>query len=226
MTLRQLSVTFDLCLSAPEINAFRGAIATKVGFEHDLFHNHAPEDATNFAYRYPLIQYRLRTDGKPMLVCLNDGVDAIQALFAQPDWSILLNGEPRNLRIFDMQLFEHQALQTEKLGFTYTLHNWQALNQAAHTEFKTLKPDERPAFIQTKLVNAILNFGRGVNWHFDQPVLVEQIGNYRRTDGSVHGTILDVYTVSFRTNTRLPVGVGLGKAAARGFGELTKMVKR
>ena len=57
----------------------------------------------------------------------------------------------------------------------------------------------------------------------DELVQVELVGNYRRSEGKVHNTILDTYTVSFRTNTRLPEFVGLGKGAARGFGALGKL---
>lgn len=225
--LRQLIVKFDTQLAPQQLSAFRGAIAHKVGLEYDLFHNHdnSKADSDAFHYRYPLIHYHLDEAGKPFLVCFNEGVEELQVFFAQADWTISLNGAPVSLRIADMQLYEHQPQQAETLAYTYQIKNWQALNQAAFAEFRSLSPEARIGFLEKKLVNAILTFGRGVGWHFEQTVKTEIVGHYRRNDGKVHHTTINTYTLTFRSNTRLPFFIGLGKGVAQGFGFLTP-VKR
>lgn len=56
--LRILSVTFDTHLDPWDLPKFRGAIARKVGLEHEWFHNHDNENG-GYHQRYPLIQYKL-----------------------------------------------------------------------------------------------------------------------------------------------------------------------
>ena len=58
--LRILQVSFDSNLQPYQLPAFRGAIARKVGIEHEWFHNHDNENG-GFHNRYPLIQYKLDT---------------------------------------------------------------------------------------------------------------------------------------------------------------------
>jgi hypothetical protein len=70
--LRILQVAFDTEIQPYELPYFRGAVARKVGIEHEWFHNH---DNTNGGThnRYPLIQYKLDTykgQMRPMLLCL------------------------------------------------------------------------------------------------------------------------------------------------------------
>ena len=58
--LRLLSVTFQSTIEPWELPQFRGAMAHKVGLEHEWFHNHNNEDPDKpkLHYRYPLIQYK------------------------------------------------------------------------------------------------------------------------------------------------------------------------
>ena len=55
--LKFLRVQFDTEIAPYEIPAFRGAIASKVGRDSVLYHNHL--DDKTFRYGYPLIQYNL-----------------------------------------------------------------------------------------------------------------------------------------------------------------------
>lgn len=48
--LRILSVAFDTPIEPWELRAFRGAVARKAGWEHELFHNHNNETG-GFHYR-------------------------------------------------------------------------------------------------------------------------------------------------------------------------------
>ena len=83
--LRVMTVAFDTTIEPYEIPAFRGAIAAKVGLEHEWFHNHNNEglkqvpnhlDAyvesqQQYHNRYPLIQYKIsanRHQKRPMLI--------------------------------------------------------------------------------------------------------------------------------------------------------------
>ena len=88
--LRVLSVSFDTHIKPYELPSFRGALAHKVGIEHEWFHNH--DNATGgFHNRYPLIQYKLDTymgQFRPMMLCLDAAVEEAHHFFSQPDWTV------------------------------------------------------------------------------------------------------------------------------------------
>lgn len=85
-TLKVMRVSFDLPIKREEIAAFRGALAHKVGLEHEWFHNHNnAEGAQNgYHYRYARVQYKYH-NGYPLVVFLEDGVAEAHRLFAQSD---------------------------------------------------------------------------------------------------------------------------------------------
>jgi Cas6b N-terminal domain len=83
--LRILQVAFDTEIQPYELPYFRGAVARKVGIEHEWFHNH---DNTNGGThnRYPLIQYKLDTHKgqmRPMLLCLDEAIEEAHHFFSQ-----------------------------------------------------------------------------------------------------------------------------------------------
>jgi Cas6b C-terminal domain/Cas6b N-terminal domain len=224
MTLRVLTVRFAATLTPDKLSAFRGALAAKVGLEHDLFHNHNNEEgaSTAFHYRYPLMQYSLYM-GQPVLTCIEEGIDEMQALFGQADWTLNLHGQPFPLTIDDLQIYEHTIAVAETPIYTYTIHNWQALNQKNYAEYQQLVGlVAKTEFLQQKLIAAILNFARGVDWFIEEKVtiLIHEFGCHTRT--YKRNTIVQTFEVQFSTNVKLPTHIGIGKGAALGFGRLSK----
>ncbi len=59
-TLKVMRVSFNMPIQRSDILAFRGAIAHRVGLEHDWFHNYNNTENTNNSYHhhYSLIQYK------------------------------------------------------------------------------------------------------------------------------------------------------------------------
>lgn len=87
-TIRVLSVSFQEEITARELSAFRGAIAAKVGWENDWLHN---QDNKNNGYhhRYARLQYK-RHQGRPMLLCLENGVEEVQKFFMRENRELSL----------------------------------------------------------------------------------------------------------------------------------------
>jgi hypothetical protein len=224
MTLRILTVRFAATLTHDKLSAFRGALATKVGLEHDLFHNHNNEEgaSTVYHYRYPLMQYSLYM-GQPVLTCIEEGIDEIQALFGQADWTLNLHGQPFALTIDDLQIHEHTIAVAETPIYTYTIHNWQALNQQNYAEYQQLVGlVAKTNFLQQKLVGCILAFARGANWHITErvQVVIHEYSSHRST--YKQNTPVTTFDVTFQTNIKLPAHIGIGKGAALGYGKLTE----
>lgn len=214
--LKVLKVVFDAHIRAGEIPAFRGAIAAKVGHDHDLFHNHAP-GTDQFIYRYPLIQYK-RQGKQPMLLCLGKGVDEIHKYFEQRDWSIALNGRTLDMKIARLDL--HQCtLQLSPHPHVYHIHRWLALNQEKYRQYQALSGlAERVQLLERILTANILAFAKGMQWEVPGPIalciqeiLREQLVPYKAQK-------LMAFDLRFQTNVFLPRYIGLGGKVSVGFG--------
>lgn len=222
--LRLLSVSFDLQINPWELAKFRGAIARKVGIEHEWFHNHNNETGS-YHQRYPLIQYKIDTAGRemrPMLLCLEDCIEQAQYLFSQSDWTIHINHEPRPLHIARLEASQ-VPLSVQDRAARYRIHKWRALNAEKFREWQRLEGIvERMAFLENLLAAHILSFARGVGWtlesHFDLKItklLKEEWLSYK-------GIKMLAFTVEFSVNLALADFIGLGNGAGEGFGVLRR----
>ena len=230
--LRTLAVTFDHALNPWELPRFRGAIAGKVGLEHDWFHNHNNETG-GLHHRYPLIQYKVCPHNggfRPMLLCLDQGIEEAHHLFSQPDWNIELK-KPEGavcqtaLRIARLHV-DQTTLNVWEHPLAYRLHNWQALNTDHYRTYRNLDGiAERFSFLQDILASHILSFARGVGWtlprRFDVKItrlLDEKFVEYK-------GVKVLGFSLEFKTDVSLPEWIGLGKGAGVGFGVLRRPLK-
>jgi hypothetical protein len=169
--LRILQVAFDNEIQPYQLSSFRGAVARKVGLEHEWFHN-----------RYPLIQYKLDTykgQMRPMLLCLEEGIEEALHLFSQPEWNLNLKGEKYDLRIAKLNVNQY-TLNVWEQSFHYRLHKWQALNPDRYNDWKQLDSiSEQYAFMEEKLATQITSFGKGVGWEPEQPIAVKITSPYK-----------------------------------------------
>lgn len=215
--IRYLTIRFDASIDRNELSAFRGAIATAVGPDHTLFHNHDEQGPGGYAYRYPAIQYK-RIGRNPLLVCVEAGVDEIHQLFQRPSWQLDLNGRPLTLAVADLRLQQY-TLQAWEHSFRFELRDWLALNDANYARYLHT-PDEldRLELLERILTGNILSMAKGLGWHIDRPVKV------RIHDCSpirwlyYKGQRLAGFDLEFSTNVFLPDWIGLGKGVSLGFG--------
>ncbi len=227
--LRILQVSFDTNLEPYQLPAFRGAVAKKVGIEHEWFHNHDNENGGTHN-RYPLIQYKLDTykgQMRPMLLCLEHGIEEAHHLFSQPDWTVNILGESRDLKIANLNVNQY-TLNTWERPFRYRIHKWQAMNTDNFDKFRTLRGVvDRTSFLETLLHNQIQSFAKGVDWDltadFTVKVLTEPCEEWLQYKNR-QKTL--VFTVDFECPISLPEFIGLGKGASRGLGVVRKMRER
>lgn len=228
--LRTLAVTFDTPLNPWELPRFRGAMAWKVGLEHEWFHNHNNETG-GLHHRYPLIQYKVSPHNggfRPMLLCLDEGIEEAHHLFSQPDWALDIRrgsgGDTarQTLPLQIAQLHVNQyTLNVWDRDFAYRLHNWQALNSEHYLTYRRLEGiAERFAFLENILANHILSFARGVDWtlarRFDVRItklIAEKYVEYK-------GVKVLGFSLEFKAPLSLPEWIGLGKGGGVGFGVL------
>jgi hypothetical protein len=223
--LRILQVAFDTQIQPYQLSAFRGAIARKVGLEHEWFHNHDNENG-GFHNRYPLIQYKLDTyQGlmRPMLFCLEDGIEEAHQLFSQPEWSVNIKGTHHDLRIAKLNVHQY-TVNTWDTPFSYRIHKWQAFNADAYHDYQQKESlVERFSFLEQRLATHIGSFGTGIGWDNDRPIEVK-ITNFCKPEWLDYKRIkVLTFTMDFKTNVSLPDFIGLGKGASRGLGVVKRL---
>ena len=227
--LRILHVSFDANIQPYQLPAFRGALAAKVGWEHEWFHNHDNENGGTHN-RYPLIQYKLDTykgQMRPMLLCLENGIEEAHHLFSQPDWTLDLHGTALPLKIANLNVNQY-TLNTWERPFAYRLHKWQAMNTENYQKYQLLRGIvERTSFLEQLLRNQITSFAKAVDWqipdNFTLKLLYlpkEEWLQYKHRQKTL------VFTVDFEANVSLPDFIGLGKGASRGLGVLRNVRER
>jgi hypothetical protein len=218
--LRLLAVTFDTHLESWELPKFRAAIAEKVGFQHDWFHNHdnssADNDSEKFLYRYALIQYKCFFNN-PMLLCLDKGVEEAHHFFSQPDWSVRIGTEQRALPIKKLDLREYELhTQTRR---TYRIYNWMPLNGQDYRDFQQLRALKAQLdFLQSKLLSHILSFAEGIGWYIEDKIVADILEFLPEQRVSFKGKKMQVFNFVFESNVPLPDMIGLGRGVSHGFG--------
>jgi len=216
--LRLLTVQFDAPIQAWELPAFRGAVAQKAGLEHDHFHNHDNETG-GFHYRLPLVQYK-QDHGKPMLVCLNEGIEALHHFFAQPNWTLHLNGRELPVRVhrLDMRQF---SLDIQDRSRRYHLRQWIGLRDDNYGIYTRLDGAvERLYFLQKVLHKQVLSLLEQLD---SAPaasdaltVKIQQVKDERWV--SYKKVKMLAFSLEFTANVHLPDYVGLGKGCSEGWG--------
>jgi hypothetical protein len=216
--LRILNVSFQTTIEPWELNAFRGAMANKVGLGNDWFHNHNNEEGANkLHYRYPLIQYKLH-QSRPVLLCIDKGVDEAHHFFVQPDWSLVINKEKHDMRIqklvlnqFEMKIFERPQ--------SYRIHNWLALNSENYKMYHSMiRITDKIALLERILTNNLLRFVEGIGWENDRKIEVSITDLIKVNRVSYQGLKVEAHNIDFNCNVFIPDFIGLGRGSSIGFG--------
>ncbi len=241
--LRLLAVSFDTDIRPWELVQFRGAVARKVGIEHEWFHNHdngaspdpsqggaSPDPSqgggkgngkTRYHHRYPLIQYKIDTHGRqmrPMLLCLDDCIEEAHHFFSQSDWSLRIGDRTHDMRIARLHV-DQINLNVWETFLPYRLHKWRALNSDNFRQWQQLEGIvERTAFLENILAAHILSFARGVGWELDKHLDLKITKLLKEEWVSFKDIKMLAFTIEFKANVSLPDFIGLGQGSGVGFG--------
>lgn len=220
--LRILSVSFDTPIEPWELRAFRGAVARKAGWEHELFHNHN-NDTGGFHYRLPLIQYK-QDHGRPMLVCLNEGIEELHHFFTQPDWTLDLNGRATPVRIARLDVKQYNLGVWAERTFRYHIRHWIALNEDNYATYTRLAGMvERLYFLENLLKNQLVGLLHQLGAEADRPVDVKLLAKKDERWVSYKGIKMLAFSLEFSCNVALPDWVGIGKGCSSGWGVIRNL---
>ena len=216
--VRLLTISFNTPIERRELTAFRGAIAAKAGLENDLFHNHdnSTPNSTKRFHRYPKIQYKYHR-GRLLLVCLNEGVEAMHHFFSKPTWTLLIHKDPRELAIHQLGVQERtvEVIDRDK---EYALKSWLALNPKNWAIYNTSNAIEKIKLLERILASNIVVFAKGIDWKIDKRFEVSIISMPRERNVTFKNQQLLAFDLSFKINMSLPNYIGIGNGVSIGNG--------
>jgi len=214
-----LDIVFENQIADFEIEAFRGAVSRLVGYENTMFHNHLSDN--KLVYAYPLIQYKT-INGSAAFSCIAQGVEEVAHFFHKKDWSFEMTGRKVQLKIDTFQL-RNAKFDVIQKKHTYTLQNWQPLNQENHKKFNAIRSAiEKIQFLEAILIGNILSMAKSLNWTVTEKiemsileVIDQRIKKFKKNE-------VLTFDLTFESNVLLPVQIGLGKGVSHGFGIIVK----
>ena len=163
---------------------------------------------------------------RPMLLCVENGVEEAHHFFSQPEWGLRVGSRDLPMRIHRLKV-EQYTLAVFEQPFTYRIHKWQALNTDNYAVYKSLdRLADRYHFLEKTLLNHLLAFAHGVDWEPDRQIdlrLTELINQEWISHKDVKKLC---FSVEFTCTASLPDFVGLGKGASVGFGVVRRQTHR
>lgn len=225
--LKILTVVFNTEIEPYEVPAFRGAVAEKVGLEHEWYHNHNndPNATVPLHYRYPLIQYKTKLEKtrtgnklKPMLVFV-DRIDEAQHFFMKQNWNMTFGGKSHNMQLSEMKTYEAQVGVEPQNMRSYQIKKWMALNEKNFNKYQALKTqEEKTSFLEGRLSAHIVSFCKGMQFR-PQARFEVKIDKIQKTKNlPFEGLKVLTFELQFRSDFILPPYIGIGKGVSQGFG--------
>lgn len=220
--MRILTLTLDMPLHPGDIAGFRAAISELVGSEADLFHQHVPqaEEAGGLRWEYPLIQYAV-CRGRAMITGMEAGADALrQRLLPVLGDTLTFAGQPHHISGFSVQE-RQEALQVREEMQPFTLQGWLALNDTNYALWKSVEePALRMGVLSSALTGHLRAFAQRVGFseYKEIEARIEAVDNQKKVRW--HGVDLLRFDVQAVSNLLPPEGIGIGRAAAFGFGQV------
>lgn len=220
MEIRTTKIVFPaILLQTRDAHKLRGFFGNFFKEKSPLLHNHF-EDG-RFAYRYPLVQYKV-VDAKPMILGINEGADLLLDLFLNIKFLQIDEFEiPINSKNIETQVYEVDV--ADKLIDYEFKTLWMALNEKNFSLYKKTEINKRAELLDKIIQNNILSFYKGIGFWVDEKILAK--GRFIEKSTKFKNQVMAAFEGTFITNAILPDFVGIGKAVSRGFGTVAKKIK-
>lgn len=219
--VKTLILQFSNEIFASEIPKFRGAVIASLKQKNILYHNH---DENGVVYKYPRIQYK-RINKKAAIVCVEEGVDAIQELFSSGNFTYHIGEKEMEMRIDSVNTYNNDVDFCD-VPQCYHLHNWIPLNTANYKEYQAIsRLADKIVFLEKKLKANFLAFFSAMDYHVEKQIVLNIVNITEPILISYKGVKLMAFDVDFNVNLSLPNYIGIGKSASIGYGTLRRLKK-
>ena len=217
-----ITLSLNLPLHPGNLRAFRKAIVECVGIENELFHNYNNSD-TGKPYNhfdYPLIQYQVYK-GKARIIGLGKGAEEILTkLLPQLPPQLTFQHKTYNITGYNLNRAEHEweILAQPK---TYGLYGWIALNKENYIKWKATPLHEDRLNLLSRVFTGHLRAMNNLAGIPDKELIIgEVLEVYNQKRSKYHGNNFVRFHARVASNLNLPIGAGIGRLAASGFGEI------
>lgn len=212
-------VVFNNQIKSYEIEAFRGAIAKLVGYEHISFHNHLSN--SKVAYAYPLVQYKI-TERKASFSFIAKGVEDARTFFLQKNWEIEISNRKIKLEIDTFQL-RNGLFDIGINQINYKIRQWMPLNQENFKRYVLIKTiEEKIKMLEGILIGNILSMGKALEWNITDKIQLNIVEVFDEKKVTFKKTSVITFDLLIQSNVNLPNNIGLGKGVSHGFGVIEK----
>lgn len=216
------TISLDIPLHPGHLPAFRACIAELDELVHPELHNHRPDrEDTDRNWGYPLFQYAVRR-GKATIIAIGEASDAIAAqLWPKLKGTLHFAGQEHLLsrKYLSSTEFELQLLPVPR---HFALRGWLALNAEGYSAWKAdqQSEDARRAVLSRALTGHLRSMSEtlGLPEYKSVEARVLQVDGQKKIKW--HGVDLIRFDVQAEANILPPPGIGIGRAAAFGFGEV------
>ncbi|MHB1389673.1 MAG: CRISPR-associated endonuclease Cas6 [Thermoleophilia bacterium] len=184
-----------------------------------ILHNHNGEE---YDYRSPRVRY-LVLNGVPQIASFGPGTTVLEYLyrerFALQVGHVFYEVTGVELRDDLLTLGVNDGLITYK-----SQSPWIALNQKNHRVFNGLTDQaERRQFLERILVGNYLSFCKTLGIFVEKQIIV-YLDEWIEVAVKSKGIPMRGFVISFRSNMLVPLGLGLGKWTAKGFGLMDNQI--
>ncbi len=212
----------ELVLQTRDGHKLRGFFGSFFQEHSPLLHNHFEDGSLRYAY--PLVQYKV-LDTVPTLVGLGEGATLLAQLFLSIRQIDIDRGDgtTETIPILSKHIEHTQA----SIGMSETMQQyrfvtrWMALNQDNYHDYRQRHDAGKLAQLTRILTSQLLAVFKDVGLWLppDERILLtldirgEHLTQFKNQP-------MVVFSGGFSANVTLPDGIGLGKAASRGFGTI------
>ncbi len=218
--MRLLTVTLQLPMHPGDIRGFRSAIAALAG--HKRFHHHDDEALTGdgLIWEYPLIQYGVRR-GKAVVIGLGEGAQWIrQHLLPVLGTDLEFAGRRHFIAGYLVQEEVFSSCPQDE-PYIFGIRGWLALNPENYASWKqSASGPERQELLSGALTGHLRAFGEGLGVERFKEIAARILSVDNQKKIRWHGAELICFHVLAEANLHVPAGIGIGRAAAYGFGEV------
>lgn len=220
--MRITTLLLDIPLHPADLSAFRACMAETAGLDREIFHNHDNRlpDQDYYHWDYPLVQYGIRR-GRPAVIGIEAGSDAVrQHLFLQIPDTIQIKG--RTLHVYTCELKEQKvAVELLEEPCLFGLFGWLALNADNYRRWKEARhEEEQRSILNNALTGHLRCFAKAAGIEDVTKVKGEVLQVDRQKKILWHEVPLVRFDVLATASISIPSGIGLGRNAAFGFGEV------
>jgi len=232
-SISTLTLEFNIPCLPQEIKQFRGVIAGLGGWDNDLFHQHDNSGAeSKLLHRYPLIQYR-SYKGRPYIYAINEGREALMALWKSGTIEKYYKDRNINLQIDDYdkpkQWLRLVPVQ-EQYMYRYRIIQYVPFNNANYNVYKNLPGFlNKVSFLEKLLAQHLQGLATALNWRWDKnehrlTVTIDDIDRIEKV--KEHNNSFIAIDLVFYTNALLPDRIAIGNDMAFGKGWLHKQPRK